>query len=415
MLPAEPAELSLLIGCTAPGYTPEMRQHVTRLLDAPVNEDRLYELAKLHHLTMPLYRGLVRLNIYSPLRARLEAEMTEQAIEYEFIYPQQLALVLAELHAAGIQTLVLKGHALGQMIYQQPVLRPYSDFDILVLPDALEQAAAALRRLGYYPEAGPDFPPDYHLHHHHLAPYLHPEWLPVELHWRLVVPSDTLHVDMDSVWANAQPMQVNGVDTRALLPEHLLIYLALHAVSNHLFDIGLRVLVDVNEVIAACTLDWQRVVATSREWGCARQLYIVLRMAHEVYDTGVPETVLHDLCPQGVAPELLIYCLTNMLNTTVAGLKQSSGLAEAWQVPDPALRWRQIISRLFPPSAEVAAAYGLDAGDWRRWLVYPRWQAALIRRHLTNALRLVRADPVLLESARQEAIRRDLLEWVAQE
>ena len=414
MLPTTPAELSLLIGCTAPGYTPEMRQQVTRLLDAQMDEDRLYKLAALHHLTMLLYRGLVRLDVQSPLRKRLEAEMTEQAIEYEFIYPQQLELVLAELHAAGVQTLVLKGHALGQMIYQQPVLRPYSDFDILVAPEALEPAAAVLTGLGYLPEDGPEFPSDYHLHHHHLAPYLHPEWLPVELHWRLVSPSGAQRVNTEAVWASAQPMQVGDADTLSLLPEHLLIYLALHAVSNHLFDIGLRALVDVNEVIAACSLDWEQAVATSREWGCTRQVYMVLRMTHEVYG-GVPDAVLNELCPQGVAPEFVTYCLSNMLNTTVAGLKKSSGLAEAWQTPDPALRWQQILTRLFPPSAEVAAEYSLRAADWRRWLYYPRWQAALIRRHLMNGLGLVRADPALLESARQEAIRRDLLEWVAQE
>jgi hypothetical protein len=385
------------------------------MFDAQIDLNRLYDLAKQYQLTMPLYRGLVQMGNDSPLRKRLESEMTEQAVLYEFVYPQQLGDILAELRAAGVKTLVLKGHALGQMIYQQPLLRPYSDFDILVPPDVLEKATFALTRLGYFPEEGAEFPPDYHLNHHHVVPYLHAEWLPVELHWRLVSPPAGLRVDMDAVWANAQPMTVGSEDTLTLLPEHLLIYLALHAVSNHLFDIGLRALTDVSEVIAACAPDWQKVVATSREWGCARQVYLILLLTHELYGDGLSDTVLNDLCPQGIAPEFLTYCLSNMLNTAVAGLKTSSGLAGAWQASDPTLRWQQILGRLFPPSAEVAAAYGLKARDWRRWLYYPRWQMVLIRRHLTNGLRLVRADPALLESARQEAIRRDLMEWVTRE
>lgn len=400
---APDTELSLLIQLTAPSPA--------NSLLAAYDEVRLYDLADAHHLKMLLYRGLVQANHHSPLRARLEAELAEQALRYEFVYPQQLAQVLAALHTAGVRTLLLKGYALGQTIYRQSVLRPYSDFDILIPLESMDAALAALRRLGYFPDSDPDYPPDYHLHHHHIVPYLHPEWLPVELHWRLV--SGAENIDLDTVWASAQPLAVNDVTTLTLLPEHLLIYLALHAVSNHLFDIGLRALTDVSEVIQACSLDWQQIVQISRAWGCSRQVYIVLRLSHEVYGAPVTEAALHALCPQGIAPEFVRYSLNNLLAAAVAGLEQSSGLAEAWQ--NPAVRWWQIVARLFPPAAEVAQAYGLQADDHRRWLYYPRWQAALIRRHLPNFLGLVRSDPALLESARQEAIRRDLLEWIAQE
>jgi hypothetical protein len=407
---APDTEWALLIDCTAPQLSLETRQRALHQLAAGVDEGRLYALAQAQQMTMLLYRGLLSLNADLPLRDRLDAEMTGQAVLYEFVYPQQLEAVLSALHAAGVETLVLKGHALGQMIFRQPVLRPYSDFDILVLPDKLEQAAIVLKEMGFFPDSDPAFTPDYHLNHHHIVPYLHTEWLPVEVHWRLV--SGPAQVDMDAVWAGAQPMVVGNVGTLALLPEHLLIYLALHA-AMHLFDMGLRALADVNEVMAVCSLDWDQVVRTSREWRCARQVYVLLRMVCALYGADrVPERVLHDLCAEGIEPELLGYCLSNMRETAVGGLKQSSGLAEVWLTGSPARRWRSMVKRLFAPSAEVAAAYGLAAGNWRRWLLYPRWQAALIQRHLPSLSGLVRADPTVVEKARQETIRRDLLAWM---
>ena len=333
---------------------------------------------------------------------------------YEFVYPQQLASVLGALHTAGIQTLLLKGYALGRFVYRQPVLRPYSDFDILIPLDCADSAARVLAGLDYQPDSMLDYPPDYRETHHHLIPFIHPSWLPVELHWRLVTPLGTMHIDMPTVWDRAQSSDLAGVPTRVLLPEHLLIYLALHAVGGHLFDIGLRALCDANELIESRDLDWDDVLATSQAWGCARQVYLLLLVLRELFGSSLPEGYLRRLSPQGVAPDFLAYCVSNLLETAVEGLEESAGLAQVWETVDPGDRWTKILTRLFPMPAEVAAAYHLRSDDWRRWLYYPRWQYMLIRRHLQTGLRLLRADPATLERARKEITRQDLLKWVSE-
>lgn len=409
------AELDFLIICTHRQIPDELRQRAYDIWAGGLDLDRLYHLARKHQLRMLLYRGLLQLGITSPLGIRLADEITSQTVLYEFVYPQQLAHLLAELEAAQIETLLLKGHALGTRVYGQPALRPYSDFDILIPLDQSAAAIGVLADLGYAPDDSDDYPADYHLHHHHFVPFVHTEWLPVELHWRLVTPLGGTRVDLAAVWADARRVDILGARTRVLSPEHLLIYLALHGVGTHLLDVGLKALCDVAEVIAASELDWEKVMAACHTWGCARQVYLMLRLVVEFYGEIVPAGALHRLCPQGVAPALLRYSLSNVLNTAVAGLEKSSGLAQVWQTPNPTRRWQLIVSRLFPTPEEIADRYQLDWHDWRRWLYYPRWQAALLRRHWRTGLRLLRADPAMLEQARQETVRQDLLAWIAAE
>ncbi|MBZ0298928.1 MAG: nucleotidyltransferase family protein [Anaerolineae bacterium] len=406
-------ELDLLITASRRHLSADQQVHAAALLADGSDPQRLYNLAETHHLKMVLYRGLIQLGAASPLRDRLEREAAEQALFYEFVYPQQLAAVLAALDAAGIRALILKGYALGQAVYDQPVLRAYTDFDLLIPPDQIMQAAHILTELGYTRDTSHDYPPDYDQQHHHLVPYVHPEWLPVELHQRLVTPQGSLHIDYDSVWAQAQRIDIDGTAAETLSVEHLLIYLALHAACNHLFNVGLRALCDMCEVIAAREVPWTQVVADCRAWGCTRQVYMMLRIASEFYGPIAPEAVFAQLCPQGIAPEFLNYGITNVLETTMAGLKTSSGLAEVWQSPDPAQRWWAILARFFPPSSEVARTYDLANTDWKRWLYYPRWQARLMQRHLATGLSLLRSDPATLERAQQEAVRRDLIDWMS--
>lgn len=410
--PADP-ELAVLMACTRSRPDPAALARIAEQLHDGLDTQRLLGLAEQHGLLALLYQGLARFEVAAPVRETLHTRVDRQAVLYEFVYPGQLARILQALADEDIPILILKGHALGATVYQQPMLRPYGDFDLLVPPEKLDAASAALARLGYRTDTTHDYPPDYHLTHHHLPPLVHPEWLPVELHWRLIEPSGALALDMLSVWEQAQPLMVGGVPARTLAPAHLLNYLALHAVNGHLFDIGLKALCDVNELIAAPGFAWEPALAVSQAWRCTRQLYLLLAIVRRFYGDSVPVSVLDTLCPDGIEALLLAYCCDNVLVSAVAGLPDSSGLAAAWQQPNPARRWQAVLARLFPAPAEVARAYHLAPDDWRRWLFYPRWQAAFIRRHLPNGLRLLRADPAALARAQQEINRRDLLRWIA--
>ena len=77
----------------------------------------------------------------------------------------------------------------------------------------------------------------------------------LELHWSLAEP-ELFNLDIDNLWARAQPFAYNGHALRSLSPEDILFHLTIH-IRKHRY-VGLRWLVDVNEMLRSfgAGLDW---------------------------------------------------------------------------------------------------------------------------------------------------------------
>lgn len=413
-------ELRILLFCMHWSPSDSQREQVIAQLSSGVNHESLYALAEEHGLQMLLYRGLAPLSAQLPnleeLVQRLGQELTVGAVLYEFVYPQALADILKALSEAGVDTVLLKGYALGQMLYNQPTLRFYSDFDLLVRVEQLDAAERQMTVLGYEPDEQQYPRTWYRENHHHLAPFVRDGSLPVEVHWNLVEPAVSGHmqIDLDSIWTESRSFNVNDVTTRILCLEHLLVHLSIHAVTIHFFEMGLKPLCDVCTLLERYgeRLDWDKLIRTSLDWRCGRQVYLMLRLVSELFEIKLPEAALRRLSPEDIAPSFLEYSLVNVLSTAIVGLPESSGLAQIWQEKNAVHRWRFIARQLFPPRVSISEQYGLQPRDPRLWLYYPGWQFKFIQRHLKNALRLLRADHATLESARYEAMRRELSEWL---
>ena len=123
-------------------------------------------------------RGLLRADLV-PLARRLAARSVDEehrrvAIEDE---------VLGAIGGAGIDVLVLKGALLGRTVYPAPAARIRSDNDLLVATGTVDNAFAALRRIG--------FAPSYEVHGG--PPMTQAQWIrrgespvhAVDLHWDL--------------------------------------------------------------------------------------------------------------------------------------------------------------------------------------------------------------------------------------
>src|SRR3954454_17312957 len=57
--------------------------------------------------------------------------------------------VLDAMARAGVRALLLKGAAIATRLYEDPVLRPAGDIDLLVAPSQAGAAAQVLERLGF--------------------------------------------------------------------------------------------------------------------------------------------------------------------------------------------------------------------------------------------------------------------------
>ncbi len=165
-------------------------------------------------------------------------------------------LTLAAVDAlaeARVTPVLLKGHGLASRLFpEQPFARPASDVDLLVLPDEVAAAEAALAGLGLRLGSVPGVDDVFEEHHH--RPWSGPAGL-VELHFRLFSGFgggvfDDLRIRERTTFGTFE-----GRPVRWLAAEDEFLYLATH-VANHGF-LRISWLVDLERYLRfAPGLNW---------------------------------------------------------------------------------------------------------------------------------------------------------------
>jgi hypothetical protein len=150
-LPSLPRHGALLTALLAPGpvaYAAALQWLETVDFDEiDLSEQRL----------MPFFDSRLReLEINHPTTGRVRG-LYRRAWYVEQMMHSQLDRVLTIIGEVTTEAALLKGAALGRIVYDRPVHRPYDDFDILVPCDMQVSVVEALRRAG-----GSVCPPSFH-------------------------------------------------------------------------------------------------------------------------------------------------------------------------------------------------------------------------------------------------------------
>jgi hypothetical protein len=137
---------------------------------------------------------------------------------------------LNALREAGVDTLALKGLALGHFAYPSPGLRSISDFDILVPARDFSRATEALKLRGL--RAAPGAPvraADFRRNHAHVFFGARRHEPTLDLHWH-VLASARGDDDDQSFWRESRPLVVGTAETRCLCLEDQLLHVLVHGV-----------------------------------------------------------------------------------------------------------------------------------------------------------------------------------------
>ncbi|HEX6014450.1 MAG TPA: PqqD family peptide modification chaperone, partial [Geminicoccaceae bacterium] len=122
----------------------------------------------------------------------------------------ELVSVVDALRGAAVRTLALKGPALGAYVYNDPLLRPSRDLDLLIAPQDRDRAVATLETIGYVARPRADgLAREIHLVNERRN-------FVVDLHWNVVGGEIAFEFDFDALWAERQLVEVDG--GRADLP-----------------------------------------------------------------------------------------------------------------------------------------------------------------------------------------------------
>lgn len=163
-----------------------------------------------------------------PQRA-LAMELAHEALR------AQVAEAVDALHAASVDTILLKGASVGERYYDPPWMRPCTDVDLLVSPRDLARAEQALVGIGYTEQEGPTgrF---FRERHFHLTFFAHAR-LPLELHF-IAYRGFGMELTASDLFEESTLVPELHPFVRAPSPARELVYLAVHAAAHRFERMG---------------------------------------------------------------------------------------------------------------------------------------------------------------------------------
>jgi hypothetical protein len=286
------------------------------------------------------------------------------------------AEVLRAFQDADCRSILLKGPALGQELYEDGSPRHYWDTDLLVAPEDLGRAGAALRALGF--ELALD-----HGDHPGIAEPHAQEWSrgaafrSVDLHWCVPGIEAPDRVAWEVLAERTKPIVVAGAVGETLEREGLALLVALHAA--HHGTTRSKPLTDLERALERFGAD---------TWAEARALAGRLA-AVEAFTAGLL------LTPQGtrLARELALPDVTSPRVRLIAAQQEpgSIGVLDVLEAPTTRERLRVMRAALLPAPSYMRAVSA----------VARRGRAGLALAYLTRALARARQLPAAVRAVRR--------------
>ena len=217
----------------------------------------------------------------------------------------QLREVIKIFNEHGMEHILLKGSHLAEKVYTNSVLRPMCDIDILIRQEDIEKAFNLLINEGYYDgslHSCSDIVKNVYIHHY---PVLYKDNLfPVELHRYLFENNDLKNIDL--IWNRAVEVSIDGMFSKVMAVEDLLIYIALHGLKYHTQKFGINFLYDLHISIYSGNINWHLVSQLIKEndWGNSKTLYSALVLTKKYFHTDIPDEFLAAIRPAGFNPEI---------------------------------------------------------------------------------------------------------------
>lgn len=283
------------------------RERLASLLEASPDWGGMVDLLMRERAVLPFWRRVRPLagSVGPETRERIDrlAAATELRMS---VLRKRLVESLEALDDAGVEAVVLKGGALAHTLYPDPGERPMNDLDLLVAPDAAEEARRALTSAGWrrdeegYPEAS-------YRRHYHLPPLRDDagSGAALEIHTGLLLPGHPFALDVEAFRRRAEPARLDGRPMLVPDPVDHLIYVCLHFAWGHMLrSAAWRTARDVDVLTGTGGFGWDAFLRRVEATGAAPFAYWTLRLAGTFAGAPTPPRVREALRPP--LPDLLL-------------------------------------------------------------------------------------------------------------
>ena len=249
-------------------------------------------LAHLHALLEE--RGLIEQVPLQP-REHLEsshiiAEKHAQAVQWE------VTMIRKALAKIGVPVILLKGAAYVMAKLPSAQGRLFSDIDIMVPKDNLNEVEAALMLHGWAATHHDAYDQRYYrTWMHELPPMQHIKRLTViDVHHAILPETAYVHPDPEKLRTAAQTLDGYD-DLKVFAPVDMVLHSAAHLFHEAELDNGLRDLVDIDSLISHFSnmpSFWPELVERAKELELTRPLFYALRYSAFILHTPIPADTL---------------------------------------------------------------------------------------------------------------------------
>ncbi len=238
-----------------------------------------------------LYRNLLDHSIENPLIARYKGFYRRVWISNQLLLDRTRP-VLAALHEAGIEALLLKGAALVFIETLSYGLRPMDDIDFLVREDVAQDAFTIIQELGWQPKLQPlrDFDPL-----DHAAPFDDGKGHSIDLHWRSLAHGLSGRQEMGD-WERSFEAVFDGVPIRVMGATDQLIHTCVHGIHWNPIP-PIRWIADATMILRnpESQIRWDHLIMHSKTLRVSLQMSQGLRYLETELGVPIPVNVLESL------------------------------------------------------------------------------------------------------------------------
>ena len=272
------------------------------------------QLAIREGLTIPadIQHQFTRTYFHSIAMTEKRAKKLENALEF--------------LRTKSIDVMLIKGGALGLLVYAEPWYTTPGDIDLVVRPrqEALtEHDVSEIDRYFY----GREIECDFFSHHD-------------------IVINGLLPVDFDRIWQDAARIPFRNETLFVMAPEDMLISLCINSCRKRF--LRLKGLCDIAETVNAYpTMNWGTLVSKAQAYDCHNIIYAALLATEQTLGCAFPNRVLTDLNVSPMRAKLIQQLVQRMALSDYSSIKTSTKLFDrgvGWSatLPFTTYQWYQI-------------------------------------------------------------------------
>jgi hypothetical protein len=366
-------ELLLLVARDPRATRPDAR--LRELLGRVLDWNPLLQLATRHAL-LPLLVRKLKGHVPDAVDRRLRAAEIAH-VSHAMDLCAELLRIIDALERAGVCVMPFKGPVLAHQLYRNLVLRQFADLDLLVQPSDLLVAHEVLVQLGYQGKPLTPAQRTTVLRHGHCLQLARAPGYVVELHWRITGPVHPIALDLDRLWARAQPLMIGGHPVLAPSPCDLLPALCAHG-AKHAWE-RLGWICDIAALVRIVPGDeWGGVLASAEQRGHLRVVLWGLQLAHALLEAPLPAAVHERLRGDARVAQLTDAAQARLFGAPVSKGRRHLLAYGAWQ------GWRNRLALL------SGGLFSIGPADWNsirvperlHWL-YAAWRPIrLLREHV---------------------------------